>query len=114
MITHDVDEAIYLADRIVLMTNGPNAVLAEIVDNPLPKQRQRSDVHRHPLYYGVRNHVIDFLVTRSKSFSEGLTATNYDPPPRADCAAGRAGARRGCRFRRCTACAGQGCRRRQS
>jgi nitrate/nitrite transport system ATP-binding protein len=79
MITHDVDEAIYLADRIVLMTNGPNAVLAEIVENPLPKQRQRSDVHRHPLYYGVRNHVIDFLVTRSKSYNEGLTATNYDP-----------------------------------
>jgi nitrate/nitrite transport system ATP-binding protein len=79
MITHDVDEAIYLADRIVLMTNGPNAVLAEIVENPLPKQRQRSDVHRHPLYYGVRNHVIDFLVTRSKSFNEALTATNYDP-----------------------------------
>ena len=79
MITHDVDEAIYLADRIVLMTNGPNAVLAEIVENPLPKQRQRSDVHRHPLYYGVRNHVIDFLVTRSKSFNDGLTATNYDP-----------------------------------
>ena len=79
MITHDVDEAIYLADRIVLMTNGPNAVLAEIAENPLPKQRQRSDVHRHPLYYGVRNHVIDFLVTRSKSLNEGLTATNYDP-----------------------------------
>ena len=79
MITHDVDEAIYLADRIVLMTNSPNAVLAEIVENPLPKQRQRSDVHRHPLYYGVRNHVIDFLVTRSKSFNEGLTATKYDP-----------------------------------
>jgi nitrate/nitrite transport system ATP-binding protein len=79
MITHDVDEAIYLADRIVLMTNGPNAVLAEIVENPLPKQRQRGDVHRHPLYYGVRNHVIDFLVTRSKSFNEGLTATTYDP-----------------------------------
>src|ERR1700681_473154 len=79
MITHDVDEAIYLADRIVLMTNGPNAVLAEIVENQLPKQRQRSDVHWHPLYYGVRNHVIDFLVTRSKSFNEGLTATKYDP-----------------------------------
>ena len=52
MITHDVDEAIYLADRIVLMTNGPDAMLAEIVDNPLPKQRRRTDVHKHPLYYG--------------------------------------------------------------
>ena len=71
MITHDVDEAIYLADRIVLMTNGPNAVLAEIVENPLPKERQRTDVHRHPLYYGVRNHIIDFLVSRSKSFGRG-------------------------------------------
>src|SRR4249920_1518082 len=43
MITHDVDEAIYLADRIVLMTNGPDAVLAEVVENPLPKDRQRND-----------------------------------------------------------------------
>ena len=51
MITHDVDEAIYLADRIVLMTNGPDAALAEIVDNPLPKDRTRTDFHRHPLYY---------------------------------------------------------------
>src|SRR5499425_3110853 len=69
MITHDVDEAILLADRVVLMTNGPNAVLAEIVENPLPKDRKRSDFHKHPLYYGVRNHIIDFLVTRSKTFA---------------------------------------------
>jgi nitrate/nitrite transport system ATP-binding protein len=78
MITHDVDEAIYLADRVVLMTNGPNAVLAEIVENPLPKERQRNDVHRHPLYYGVRNHIIDFLVSRSRSFAEEMKGTNYD------------------------------------
>ncbi len=68
MITHDVDEAIYLADRIVLMTNGPGAVLAEVVENPLPKERARTDVHRHPLYYATRNHIIDFLVTRSRNF----------------------------------------------
>jgi nitrate/nitrite transport system ATP-binding protein len=78
MITHDVDEAIYLADRVVLMTNGPNALLAEIVENPLPKERQRSDVHRHPLYYGVRNHIIDFLVSRSKNFADEIQRTNYD------------------------------------
>src|SRR5436189_3186511 len=78
MITHDVDEAIYLADRIVLMTNGPNALLAEIVENPLPKQRQRNDIHRHPLYYGVRNHVIDFLVSRSKTFGEEAMNRSYD------------------------------------
>jgi nitrate/nitrite transport system ATP-binding protein len=78
MITHDVDEAIYLADRVVLMTNGPNAVLAEIVENPLPKERKRSDVHRHPLYYGVRNHIIDFLVSRSKNFANEMTGTKHD------------------------------------
>ena len=78
MITHDVDEAIYLADRIVLMTNGPGAVFAEIVDNPLPKERKRTDVHKHPLYYGVRNHIIDFLVSRSKAFAEDMKESGYD------------------------------------
>ena len=74
MITHDVDEAIYLADKIVLMTNGPGARVAEIVVNPLPKARTRTDVHRHPAYYAVRNHIIDFLMTRSKSFDDELAA----------------------------------------
>jgi nitrate/nitrite transport system ATP-binding protein len=78
MITHDVDEAIYLADRIVLMTNGPGAVLAEIVDNPLPRERSRTDFHKHPLYYAVRNHIIDFLVERSRTF----TKENPDFDPR--------------------------------
>src|SRR5215216_2245482 len=78
MITHDVDEAIYLADRVVLMTNGPGAMLAEIVDNPLPKERKRTDFHKHPLYYGVRNHIIDFLVTRSKSFAEEASERGFD------------------------------------
>ena len=75
MITHDVDEAIYLADKIELMTNGPGAVLAEIVDNPLPKNRARAGFHKHPLYYPVRNHIIDFLVTRSRAFARDA----YDP-----------------------------------
>jgi nitrate/nitrite transport system ATP-binding protein len=77
MITHDVDEAIYLADRVVLMTNGPDAVFAEIVENPLPKERKRTDVHKHPLYYGVRNHIIDFLVSRSKGFAKEVKG-GYD------------------------------------
>ena len=72
MITHDVDEAIYLADKIVLMTNGPGACIAEIVANPLPADRARNDVHRHADFYPVRNHIIDFLVTRSKSFQDEL------------------------------------------
>jgi len=61
----------------VLMTNGPDAKLAEIVDNPLPKERARADIHRHPLYYAVRNHIIDFLVTRSKSFANEMR--DHDP-----------------------------------
>ncbi|UFZ04624.1 ABC transporter ATP-binding protein [Bradyrhizobium ontarionense] len=77
MITHDVDEAIYLADKIVLMTNGPGAVLAEIVENPLPKDRLRGDLHRHPLYYALRNHIIDFLVSRSKTFT--AETPGHDP-----------------------------------
>ncbi|QDM26656.1 ABC transporter ATP-binding protein [Tardiphaga sp. vice304] len=78
MITHDVDEAMYLADKIFLMTNGPGAVLAEVVENPLPKDRSRLDLHKHPDYYPLRNHIIDFLVTRSKTF----TTENPDFDPR--------------------------------
>ena len=78
MITHDVDEAIYLADKIFLMTNGPGAVLAEIVENPLPKDRGRIDLHRHPYYYALRNHIVDFLVSRSKTFAAD-TVPGHDP-----------------------------------
>jgi len=81
MITHDVDEAIYLADKIVLMTNGPGAHIAEIVANPLPKIRARNDVHRHPAYYPVRNHIIDFLVSRSKSFDPQVAGWDRRHPP---------------------------------
>jgi nitrate/nitrite transport system ATP-binding protein len=77
MISHDVDEAIYLADKIVLMTNGPGAVVAEVVENPLPKDRARADIHRHPLYYPVRNHIIDFLIARSRTFVDATP--DYDP-----------------------------------
>jgi nitrate/nitrite transport system ATP-binding protein len=77
MITHDVDEAMYLADKIVLMTNGPGAMIAEIVENPLPQERKRDHIHRHPEYYPLRNHLIDFLVTRSVTFRDDMPA-GYD------------------------------------
>ena len=75
MITHDVDEAILLADKIVLMTNGPEAVIAEIVENTLPRDRSRHDLHRHPHYYRIRNHLIEFLVDRSKQFDRAAMDT---------------------------------------
>ena len=79
MITHDVDEAIYLADKIVLMTNGPDAQIAEIVENPLPKDRERNQIHKHADYYPVRNHLIDFLVSRSRSFKEETAGKPRNP-----------------------------------
>jgi nitrate/nitrite transport system ATP-binding protein len=66
MITHDVDEAILLADKIMLMSNGPRAVIAEVVRNTMPRNRTRLTMHHDPQYYRIRNHLIDFLVTRSK------------------------------------------------
>jgi nitrate/nitrite transport system ATP-binding protein len=65
LITHDVDEAILLADRILLMSNGPRARVAEAVDNPLPRDRTRHSMYHDPRYYEVRNHLLDFLISRS-------------------------------------------------
>ena len=71
MITHDVDEAILLADRILLMSNGPQARVAEIVCNTMARDRQRATLHHDPQYYRIRNHLVDFLVARSKDLSHG-------------------------------------------
>ena len=65
MITHDVDEAILLADRILLMSNGPNAQVAESVSINLPRPRHRGTVVEDPGYYKIRNYLVDFLVNRS-------------------------------------------------
>lgn len=82
MITHDVDEAILLADRIILMSNGPEARVAEIVNVSLPRSRTRADMIHDPQYYRIRNHLLDFLVARAAAFSRAIP-DNYDPrhPP---------------------------------
>jgi nitrate/nitrite transport system ATP-binding protein len=74
MITHDVDEAILLADKIMLMSNGPEARIAEIVVNTLPKTRTRADIHHHPQFYKIRNYLVDFLVNRSKTVQQTFTS----------------------------------------
>ena len=66
MITHDVDEAILLSDRILLMSNGPQAQVAESVAINLPRPRDRSQIIEHPGYYTLRNYLINFLVERAE------------------------------------------------
>ncbi|WP_447973012.1 ABC transporter ATP-binding protein [Nitrospira sp. Kam-Ns4a] len=74
MVTHDVDEAILLSDRIMLMTNGPAARIAEIVDVTIPRPRSRDTIIEHPHYYKIRNHIIHFLVRHAKAGADGQDA----------------------------------------
>ncbi len=61
MVTHDVDEALFLADRIVMMTNGPRARVGETIHVPFPRPRIRSRVLEHPEYYVLRERLLRFL-----------------------------------------------------
>ncbi|HAD09896.1 MAG TPA: nitrate/sulfonate/bicarbonate ABC transporter ATP-binding protein, partial [Porticoccaceae bacterium] len=61
MVTHDVDEAILLADRVVMMTNGPQAKVGKIIDVDLPRPRTRKALLEHPDYYDYRESLISFL-----------------------------------------------------
>lgn len=60
-VTHDVDEAILLADRVVMMSNGPNAKIGNIMDVDLPRPRSRAALLNHPDYYAYREELLDFL-----------------------------------------------------
>ncbi len=61
MITHDVDEAIFMSDRVVMMTNGPNATIGKILDIPLPRPRNPHELRESKEYYELRNQALDFL-----------------------------------------------------
>jgi nitrate/nitrite transport system ATP-binding protein len=61
MVTHDVDEALFLADRIVCMTNGPEAEVGDILEVHFPRPRERKAVLEHPDYYRLREYLITFL-----------------------------------------------------
>jgi len=79
MITHDVDEAILLADRVLLMTNGPDARIAESVVIDIPRPRDRTVIHQHRDYYTIRNHLVDFLINRSKSMQGRVGGPGQHP-----------------------------------
>jgi bicarbonate transport system ATP-binding protein len=64
MITHDIDEALFLADRLVMMTNGPAAGIGEVLTIDFPRPRNREDIMEDPRYYELRNSALDFLYNR--------------------------------------------------
>ena len=64
MITHDIDEALFLADKLVMMTNGPYAKIGEVMDIAFPRPRDRARIMEDPEYYKLRNYALDFLFNR--------------------------------------------------
>lgn len=65
MVTHDVDEALFLSDRVVCMTNGPEAEVGEVLTVDFPRPRERNSVMQHPHYYPWRESLIEFLEVRA-------------------------------------------------
>lgn len=65
LVTHDVDEAIFMSDRIVCMTDGPNAEIGEIINVPFERPRNRKQVLADPLFRELRQHILQFLNERS-------------------------------------------------
>jgi nitrate/nitrite transport system ATP-binding protein len=64
MVTHDVDEAVLLSDRIVMLTNGPAATIGEILTVDLPRPRERLALAENPHYHHLRGQVLEFLYHR--------------------------------------------------
>jgi nitrate/nitrite transport system ATP-binding protein len=67
MVTHDADEALLLSDRIVMLTNGPESHVGQILNVPLPRPRNRLDVVNHPSYYALRGDIVYFLNQQKKA-----------------------------------------------
>lgn len=79
MVTHDVDEALFLSDRIVMMTNGPAARVGDILEVTFPRPRNRKEVMEHPDYYRLREHLIGFLEENAHQ-KESPTPPSSSPP----------------------------------
>jgi nitrate ABC transporter ATP-binding subunit len=86
LVTHDVDEALFLSDRIVCMTDGPAAQVGEIMEVSFPRPRERKAVMEHPDYYRLREQLIEFLESRAHRKPELIqprsdTTPHYGPRP---------------------------------
>jgi nitrate/nitrite transport system ATP-binding protein len=71
MVTHDVDEALLLSDRIVMLTTGPEAHIGQILEVPIPRPRKKLEVVNHPRYYALRNEIVYFLNQQKRSKKVG-------------------------------------------
>ncbi len=74
MVTHDVDEALLLSDRVVMLTTGPEAHIGQILEVPIPRPRHRLEVVNHPSYYALRNEIVYFLNQQKRSKKVGQVA----------------------------------------
>jgi nitrate ABC transporter ATP-binding subunit len=81
MVTHDVDEALFLADRIVMMTNGPEATVGDILKVPFPRPRDRKALLEDPEYYRLRAELIEFLEIRAYSLKGQTPPAPTQPAP---------------------------------
>ena len=75
MVTHDVDEALLLSDRIVMLTNGPESYIGQIIDVPFVRPRKRLNVVNHPNYYALRAEIVYFLNQQKKAKQRKVTTT---------------------------------------
>jgi len=80
MVTHDVDEALFLSDRIVCMTDGPEAEVGDILEVNFPRPRERKAVMEHPDYYKLREHLIEFLEVHAHKKHKTVSVPVATPP----------------------------------
>jgi ABC-type nitrate/sulfonate/bicarbonate transport system ATPase subunit len=80
MVTHDVDEALFLSDRVAMMTNGPAARLGGVVEIPFARPRDRESLLEHPLYYDLREQLIGFLEDQSHGGGRPEAEARAVPP----------------------------------
>jgi nitrate/nitrite transport system ATP-binding protein len=76
MVTHDVDEALLLSDRVVMLTTGPEAHIGQVLEVAIPRPRQKLEVVNHPSYYGLRNEIVYFLNQQKRVKKVGAVVNN--------------------------------------